>query len=523
VKGHMAVTTVSLTRGEALVTVNGVVVVASCDFGKGRVIYSGIPLENLTSESAAVWPLVFDQKGKPSGFKEKVQEFRQMGNNLLGQAAGYLPQLKTPPVPLVVAVWFIYVLVVGPALYLLLKRYDRRDWLWWLIPACALFTTGVVYLMSPAQRINSPISQTLAVVEIMDNRMAEINATAAFVSPYGGTLRVQGPAGAVVWPSSFDNNNRRPSPVIQYQQDNRPEIFFPDVEYWSMRQARTTTVKNNFGSLEGRLILDNGTIKGKIKNNSALNLRDCRLVLADRSIVLGEIAAGGSVEVNQSIAKWAASLNPNDFRSEVLPPLKPGQPDIYVRERQMIDAAMGTGMPVNGDTLVFLGWSESPLNLFTILSNNKNVRDYNLVLVKQDLRLDLPSGKTVELPPGMLLPKMIDARGAYDQRLAGYTLFEGKLTLGIDLDKPLGSKPFRVTAIEFPARNNKNVVMKIYDWQADKWTDLPADGLKIGTDELKRYRSPAGELRLQAEKVTGLGQPDLVLMPAVSVEGVVSR
>lgn len=526
VKGTMTATTGRLTEGEVLARVNGVILVASRDFGKGRVIYSGIPLENLTSESAAVWPLVFGQKNDPNGFGMKMsraQEKRQYNNDMLGHAATYLPQLKTPPVPRVAAAWVIYVLVVGPVLYLVLKRYDRRDWMWWMIPACAVITTAVVYFMSPAQRIHAPISQTLAVVEIMDSERAEVNATAAFVSPYGGTLNVEGAKGAVIWPSNHYSSNRQKSPVIQYDAEAGPRISFPDVEYWSMRQARATAIKNDVGYISGSLFLENGSIKGKIENHTQMNLRDCRILLGGRSIALNRIPAGGSVEVNQSLAKWPGSLGPNEFRDLLVPPLKPGANDIYVRERQMVDVVLGPLTNVRGSQPVFFGWTEDSLGMFKILSNKKNVRNHNLVLVTQELQLNLPTGQVVQLAPGMYMPKMIESRGAFNQTPMGYTLYEGKITLGIDLLRPLNKQNFKVVSLEFPAQNSKNAVIKIYHWQEEKWVDVPSSGFKIGPEELKRYGSPSGEFRFQVEKTTGLGQADKVDLPAVSVEGVVSR
>lgn len=525
VKGTMTVTTGPLTEGEVLTKVNGVIVVASREFAKGRVIYSGIPLENLTSESAGIWPLVFGQRNGPNGVDVKMrsaQEKRQY-NNMLGHAATYLPQLKTPPVPQVTAAWVVYVLVVGPGLYLVLKRYDRRDWMWWMIPSCAIITAGLVYFMSPAQRIHAPISQTLALVEIMDEKRAEVNATAAFVSPYGGTLNVEGAQGAVIWPSNSYASNRQKSPIIQYDAAANPRISFPDVEYWSMRQARATALKNDVGFIGGSLVLQDGFIKGRIENRTKMDLRDCRVLLGGRSIALNTIPAGGSVEVNQSLAKWPKSLGPNEFRDLLVPPVTPGQNDIYVRERQMTDVVLGPKMHTPNNQPVFYGWTEDSPGLFKILSNKKDIREYNLVLVAQELQLDLPSGQVVPLVPGMYMPKMIETRGAVNQTPMGYTLYEGKVTLGIDLLRPLNNQNFKVVSLEFPAQSSKNVSLKIYDWQAEKWLDVPPAGLKIGAAELKRYGSSAGELKFQAEKTAGLGQPDRIELPAVSVEGAVSR
>lgn len=525
-QGNMTITTGRLLRGEVLTKVNGVALVASRSFGKGRVIYSGVSLENIASGSAAIWPIIFGQGNDLKGFDlRKGQELKYIGNDVLGNVAAYLPQLQTPPVPRVVAAWAVYILVVGPVLYLVLKRYDRRDWLWWLIPTCALVTTGVVYFMSPAQRINAPISQTLAVIDIMDEDSAWVNATAAFISPYGGTLNVQGAKGSMVWPSNNYSNPSQKAPIIQYDDRYAPRLSYPDVEYWSMRLARATAIKEDFGSIGGKLILENGRIKGKLENHTQLDLRDCRIIIGGKSIAVEKIPAGGTVEINESLSlsKWGGSLGPNDFRNELVPPQKPGQEELYVRERQMIDTVLQSSVYMESESVVFLGWSEYPLDMFKILSDRKNIREFNLSLVKQELLLELPEGKIVQLPPGMLQPKVMDNRGAFDRNPLGYTLFEGKITLALNLNKPFSNKPYRVVAMDLPAQQSKNLAMKIYDWQDKKWLDVPLSGLIIGPGELKRYRSPSGECRLQVEKTSGIGQPDRIVLPAISVEGVVNQ
>ncbi|AEG60889.1 hypothetical protein [Desulforamulus ruminis] len=516
VRGNLVVTTGELIRGDVLTKVNGDVVVASHNLGKGRVVYSGVALESLTSESAAIWPLVFDTN--LINLRE-AQSLKQINNDVLGNAASYLPQLKTPPVPQVILAWAVYIVVVGPGLYYVLKRHDRRDWMWWLIPACAVATTVVVYLLSPAQRINAPISQTLAVVDIMDQDTAWVNATAAFVSPYGGTLNVQGAKGAMVWPSNNYANNQK-APVIHYDDKSAPRLSYPDVEYWSMRLARASAIKKDLGSIGGKLIFDDGFIKGKLENRSKLDLRDCRIVLGDRTLTIDKIPAGGTVEINQSLDQWRASLGPNDFRNEMVPPQIPGERDLYLRERQMLDSVLHSSIyGTEHSTALFLGWSDNSLGMFKILSDRQDVRDYNLLLMKQELEVELPPGKIVQLPPGMLQAKMVDSKGAYEQNPLGYTLFEGKLTLAVNLNRPFGDKSYRVVDMEFSPQQSGNLTVKIYDWQQTKWVEIPSAGQKIESDELQRFHSPFGECRILVEKNTGAGKTDRIILPAISVEG----
>ncbi|CCO07435.1 DUF7408 domain-containing protein [Desulforamulus hydrothermalis] len=523
VKGSMEVITGSLTQGEVLARVNGVIVVAARDYGKGRVVYSGIPLENLTSESAAFWPLVFGQLSGPNSLDAKMQtarEKRMYNNDMLGHAATYLPQFKMPPVPRVAVAWGAYIVVIGPGLYLLLKRYDRRDWLWWLIPAGAVVSTLVVYFMSPAQRVHVPISQTLAVIEIMDGNKAEVNATAAFVTPSGGTLNIESVPGAVLWPSST-YFARQKQPIIQYS-EAAPRISFPDVEYWSLRQARATALKKDIGSLSGSLIIENGYLKGKITNRTSLNLRDCRILLGGRAIEIDRLPAGGSVEVNHSLAKGPGGLGPNEFRDLLVPPAVPGRSDIYIRERQMVDMVLGPRLQDYGSEPVFYGWSEDSLGMFKILGQEK-AYNYNLVLVTQELPLQFPADKAITLPNDMYFPRVVESSGAFSQTPLGYTLYEGKLILEINLQRPLPKHDLKAVALEFLPRENQNLARQIYDWQENKWQDIPEAGDRIDLAEFKRFVAPTGECRFKLEKIAGFGKPDRAELPVLTVEGVRSR
>ena len=524
VNGNMTVTTGKLTSGQVLIQVKDTILVAARDFGKGRVIYSAIPLESLTSESSRVWSLIFNMADGSNRADVKAQmerEKRNMGNDMLVHASTYLPQIKTPPVPQVALAWGVYVIIIGPVLYLILKRRDRRDWMWWIIPLCALVTTSAVYFMSPAQRINAPISQTLSLVEILDNQRAEINATASFISPYGGDLKVEGAKEAVILPANFYGNSPK-SPTIGYHMQAAPVITFPGVEYWSMRQAKATAFKKDMGSIEGNLTLENGYLTGKIENKTGLDLRDCRIILGGRSLTLESIPAGGFVTVKQSLSKWPNSLGPNEFRDLLVAPSKPGQDDNFVRERQMVDAILSPSLASSNNQPVFYGWSDKPLGMFKILTEKENARDYHLSLVTQQLKLNISEGGNIQLPAGMYRPKLIEDRGAYNKTPLGFTLYEGKLVLGIDLVWPLNEQKLKITEIAWPEQTNKNLVTKIYDQQDEKWVDVPTQGLRITADQFARYAA-SGQVRVQIEKISGLGQPDRVDLPAISVKGGESR
>ena len=99
--------------------------------------------------------------------REKV-ESEMYGTALdyrLVDTVGYLDESRIPRIGRYAAVLCVYVLVVGPILYLLLRKKDRSIHIWWLVPLTAVVFTVIVYAMGSTTRISRPYVDYINVLQ----------------------------------------------------------------------------------------------------------------------------------------------------------------------------------------------------------------------------------------------------------------------------------------------------------------------------------------------------------------------
>lgn len=74
----------------------------------------------------------------------------------LSSALDGLHDVNYPNMKLLGILFVIFVLLVGPGLYLLLKSFDKREWMWLLVPVLAVGFTAGIFLVTQNLRIRHP-------------------------------------------------------------------------------------------------------------------------------------------------------------------------------------------------------------------------------------------------------------------------------------------------------------------------------------------------------------------------------
>ena len=97
--------------------------------------------------------------GAPGG---RLSDIREQS---LTTALSNLPALDLPQPTLLIGLFIAYFLLVGPGLYLLLRRLDRQLWGWLLIPATTLLFGLLAYGLGWGLRASDTLVNTISVVE----------------------------------------------------------------------------------------------------------------------------------------------------------------------------------------------------------------------------------------------------------------------------------------------------------------------------------------------------------------------
>ncbi|MCD8148065.1 MAG: hypothetical protein LUE92_00555 [Clostridiales bacterium] len=114
--------------------------------------------------------------------------------------------IKSPNILLLAILLLAFVLGAGPVLYLILKKADRRGWMWILVPVLSVAVTGVVFLFSRDLRLTA--AQSASITDISYDAQTDVLSETAYLG-----ILVPGASGAEV---TLDEDLYAVNPMTTY-------------------------------------------------------------------------------------------------------------------------------------------------------------------------------------------------------------------------------------------------------------------------------------------------------------------
>lgn len=509
------VATGTFKEGEKQVVYGNIPVIARRNIGRGYVIYSAAGLENMGPSEVKLWEELFKGLGSSDHDMARVS-----GDSLVHNSAN-IPQLQMPSVKLMAGIWAVYILLVAPGLYLLLKRFNRRDLAWFCVPAMAVVAAVGMYFSAPFHRLTGPLGQTLAVVELLDDNVTEVTAGSSYVLPRGGDLTLAVAGQSLVTPENRYNNGDWSVPVIEYSEAGQ-EIRFNDVEFWSMRQLSVYRIVSDFGQIKCDLQLDGDRIAGTLENNTPVDLVNCLVILGDKALEIGELPVAQQVNIN-------ARLNSNKFFywernfEKLFPNFEDANVVEHVRTSEVVRPAiaiMKETVRLTGDfpVMQLVGYTNNLHGIIDI--NDTKAHNYSSAMVKQRLMLTVAENGEFRLPAGFVPFHVIESSGGIEYTPDGQVLHGDNVKLEFNLQLPGQYENIEFTTVDLTnIVHNNSYKVKVFNWENQQWEELRPEQKRLQGSELKPYISEQYRLRLAIQNFHGI--KNVMPLPGLAVEGVV--
>lgn len=377
---------------------------ASRPSGQGKVYYAAydMAMEPLHSWGghAEVWNRVLDQE---VSLTSGTMNLDISGNNILQGASyllNYFPSLTLPPFSLLLWLLIGYAVVVAPILYYVLKRADKREWAWGLIPLIAVIASGGIYMAGSAGK-SSVKTHTLSVVE-MDGRGEAVRQTASAVFvPRGGNYNLSFPAGTYMSVSREDGlltggQNSTANRQIIRVKDEATEVKLKDMTHRSIAQLFLNKSKSmESGAMQIDVSYDEqGHAQGTVTNGTKSNLSSAALIIAGEVYMLGDLSQGATVQIPAA----SASVSYYDYGSMIFPHASGNRTDEMILERQrgMINQYMNQSINLNKH--VFIAWNEEELSGYQVNGHDPSSEQLNMWTqsfvpgFEQDGKIAIPFG-----------------------------------------------------------------------------------------------------------------------------------
>ncbi len=517
-----------LTEGaEAIATQGDNPLFAKKSFGQGEVWYAAydVSLNPLASwnGNTRLWERLLNDRFLELGISPQ-------GNVKLGpepfwqlnQALDYFPSLMPPRIGILAWTMLLYTFVVGPFVYFILRRMDKREWAWVVIPVLAIVTSLGIYQFGAANR-GSLLTQSFHMVELDGTGSGTRQSALSVFMPKGGGAELQFPDNVAARP--FMSTEIAPGAELRnhsnlFIRNEKPgtNISIQDIPYSSVSKMYLVDGQPMpAGKLEYTVDLSQSEIKGELTNKTQQDMTDAGLILNNRYVAIGELKAGESKSFDSS----SGVTYPNiiEIANIAFPyPAGPVRDDPYFHKRNVLMAYLQQRKVLSEPLII--GWSNEKAARFRI--DGSNASTDQLTLWAQDLKLNYVDGDRVYIPQSALTPAIVENRlqilgldfqnGPYIQMGGGDIVFEYRLP------NILGALYQQMT---LQSEANHDVSAYIWNGQKSDWDPLDLGQMITWDDkQLEPYLLQGSAIRIKADTAQ---QSVMFRFPAVSLEGKVSK
>lgn len=216
----------------------------------------------------------------------------------------------------------VYILILGPMLYYVLKRKDKREAAWWAIPVIAVVSSLLLFSFGAGDRFMKPKVQTSQLLYVTDEGNENYFVQSVLSNRAGDyTFQVNEGVEVFGYPEVMLINPTQNQSNFYMEEENR-RFVLKDMKYWGIKSIAGIGKNQQQGQLDIQLVNESGQITGTIKNSFSFDLQDIEIWSGVKFYpVVGEIKAGETIEVNITLDSQSllASINLNmfDLREEV--------------------------------------------------------------------------------------------------------------------------------------------------------------------------------------------------------------
>jgi hypothetical protein len=450
-------------------------------------------------------------------------------------AINALPGLDFPSVFQICGFLALYLIIVGPVNYLVLRRLKRRELAWVTIPALVVVFSGCAYLAGYQLRGGQASLHRLSVVQVWpDTDFARVEGVVGLFSPRRSNYALSFGSDFLARPMPVDSYGGTSG---SYTVEEADQTIIPDIRL-EVGEIEPFVMQGEVPApkFASDLVLDIGlatpALRGTVTNLSDLTLTDAVILGPGGVRRIGELAPGETVTVTLPLVNAPASAAP---ANEVLPALgaktQPGASIYYppsnydstiddilgntyyyndreqFRRYSLLSALIDSyGGSVRGSGVYLAGWtSESPLEV-AVVGRPFATIDSSLYLVALPPRLEVSSGKVV-IPPGLMQWMALNPSPS-----ASPTPYDMYLYQGNEYDLrfvPAQTAPFHTVdslvmhLTSYGLTGAAAVDIWLWDFSANAWTPLPNP--QWGNTNLPdpaRFVGPSSEIQVRIANST---------------------
>ncbi|MFF2287079.1 hypothetical protein [Peribacillus butanolivorans] len=419
-----------------------------------------------------------------------------------------------------------YIVIIVPILYIVLKKIDKREHAWWIIPLIACITSVLTFTVGAKDRLAQPQLNQLGIYHSKDGQLVGLQSD-VLLSNKGGDYALSFPKNEMtalpMTQESLGGNIKR-SPILEEKAIDT-ELIFPNVEYWSTRSLLGKVYKGNVGQFKTDLTVENKTLTGTIHNETPYDFKELLIMSGQERINLGKLKKGETITVKEKL-KGDFLIEPYAVTSGPMNNWNAGQKmDLdKIRRDQLLyvtETFFFSGVNADTDPVIAGVTSDSIVDIKVSKKPKKNID--NLIFQTFDPETILSGDVTLSKE---MFQSWVDViRGSYDEDAGiGEHWFEiGEYEYISQVPLIMKDDSFKAKQLSIKFSKQK-IKYELYNFSTEKYEPIPFEERSIsfeGQEEISSYISKEGDIQIKIIKESE--DESSLRMPEINVKGEVTK
>lgn len=493
-----------LFKSQELESLSDFPIASEISMGKGKVLIQNFDLANFNTEYSTDEAKDINRFLNNFYFKNFPQKIiyktsGEMYYNDIYNILDNTPLFKTNMVTNLFIIIIIYIIIIFPLLYIILKRYDKREFGWLIIPVLSLFVTITIFSLSSDSFYKKGIVNTVSIVNVEDNNtFGDVLNYTAVKSPEKGDV-------------TYTNNKkinanlgdsrtyRYSSKEINYRilqgESNKTSITFEDNIRWNTNYFSSNFLSDLNGNMAAYFKLVDNRIEGRIENKTGYDFYNTVLNINGNFVKIDSLEKGKSIDISYTFDELKTE-NIDDFinnsfekQEEIKEKVKAGkiseaEANKLIKRGNILKYYNDSKMTEYNYNVKFLNSKSFYIEMYAFnnnlllgdetLINDKPVNEVNDNIYVFDFNVDYNASQNFEIPYNFIKPEIISIDGDTDiyYKDYKYAVEDGsasEIKCSFKIPNELNANGFQ---IRFSNKSDDDSM--IFNYSSNKWEILKA-------------------------------------------------
>ncbi|MCB2180112.1 hypothetical protein KQH54_03220 [bacterium] len=488
---------------------------------------------NAWSGTPAFWENLLGPEAEYANWMPRDMSLRQMRASNMYYPLSNLPALDLPSIKSLGILLIFYIAAIGPANYLLLKKWKKLQLAWATIPLLTVVFALAAFGLAYGLRGSDIVTNKLSIISLDEEGYANINSYVGVFSPAQESYEIEVSGDLLLSPTTsnyYDAWSSSVSPTIGetiFMQNTPAKVIGLEIGQWSMQTFNSENTHSYFGTIDSQLTLSEGFLKGEILNQSDITIKDAVLVFGNQMITLGDLEPNITVPVEEEIVQRLSDNLYNSIPYEIVDAIDPTGGINYSRDYELRRSMLETTFQPYGywvgpdfeistpaqdeayfSNFYLVGWVDSSPPEVSI--NGKEATQNTLGLVTTHLPIIIEQGKYTI--PNSLLDGEISQQPLNGGYCGGSSktyiyLDYGSAEFDFHVPSALQTTQIDNLLLEFQEEISQwssvdpGIAVSIYDWENSRWSVI--SDIENGINSIAnngKYINPEGLVRVQVDK-----------------------